>query len=176
MFNKAVVLARERSFYRVFRRQIAKDIEGGHFTAEEGEELTDQLSLYDGYADLHLAIVASKVALLFLAVSKAVKLVTANLLIEKIAAVDPRVSSAVIHGPGMLLMRLIPGVAMGIGVMAVIRMDSRYEAVLLHFCEQTYRRLGAGFLNPIFVRPVMKVLGWLARLEWSDIKSKRAYK
>jgi len=150
-----------------FEKQIVRDIQNGVMTTDEARDLVARMRAMHAYARLQLCLYGMLIAKRIVRTTPpGTELVASNAIIEAAAIINHRTAFRPLHAPGMLILRMIPGLCSCVGTLAILKAEPMLYGVSLRLCEYAYTKLRLRFLIPIFVRPVMKALRWLYELEW----------
>ncbi len=152
--------------FRLFEKQIERDVQSGAMSRETATDLLTQLQSLRVYARLqilfYILMMVKRIARL--AVPLGTEVITSNLVIEA-TALTHRETTRILHAPGIMLLRMIPGITICIGNIAILKAEPRLYDVAMRLGEHVCRKLHLRFLIPIYIRPGMKLLRWVYQLE-----------
>ena len=153
---------------RMFRIGIERDAKDGRLSRRKADDLHLSLERMRGYAALQIVLYAAAAIkrLLIPLLPPLAELAVTNAITSGWSYADRRVSAQLLHLPGFLILRCIPGIASCIGNIAMLRADPRLYDVALRVCERAFSFPILRLLIPIYVRPSMRVLRWLMSLDW----------
>jgi len=168
VLSKITKTAEDTTGLKFYHQQVRREYNAGLLTQKQAEDLFQKIERVRGYASLQVILIAQAIitrTLPFLLPLWA-RLFAPNLTISLWPLLDKRTSFAHLHSPGILLLRCIPGCSIMAANITILRAEPDLHDIALRFCERTYSRYHLGFLNPIFVRPSMKIIRWLCQLNW----------
>jgi len=153
---------------KFYRKGIEHDVKDGRLSQQEADELLHSLEKLRGYAALQTMLFAVNAIkrLCFPLLPWLTGLVIINIATVSWMYVDRRVDPQILHQPGFIILRCIPGMAVCIGNIAILRADPRLYDVTLRICERIVNYPILRLLIPIYIRPGMRALRWLIDLEW----------
>ncbi|MFA6428912.1 MAG: hypothetical protein WCV84_00235 [Patescibacteria group bacterium] len=151
-----------------FEKQIARDVQLGVMDQQSAADLLVRLRSLRVYAQMqilfYILTMGRRVARLV--VPFGAELIASNAIMEVVVLANREKMAKVMHAPGMLLLRMIPGAAMCIGNIAILKAEPILYEVALRLCEHICHRLHARFLIPVYIRPGMRLMRWVYQLEW----------
>lgn len=151
-----------------FEKQIERDVQQGALSQQAAADLLARLRGLRVYAQMQILfyVLAMGRRITRLAVPFGAELVASNAIIEAVVLTNRDKMAKVMHAPGMLLFRMIPGIAICIGNIAILKAEPMLYDVAMRLCEHICHRMRLRFLIPIYIRPGMKLMRWVYQLEW----------
>lgn len=151
-----------------FEKQIERDVQQGTLSQEAADALLAKLQDLRVYARMQLVLYALLMTkrIAGIVVPPGVELLASNAIIEAAILTHRKKIAKALHAPGMLLLRIIPGIALCIGNIALLKAEPLLYDVSMRLCAYACHKLRLRFLIPIYIRPGMKLLRWVYQLEW----------